>query len=65
MNALNPVWPIGDQISEGDRVHRKIARTPRGSGRLPFLACGHFKAPNCASTIILTSGPVACYSALL
>ena len=24
MNALNPVWPIGDQISEGERVHRKM-----------------------------------------
>jgi peptide/nickel transport system ATP-binding protein len=24
MNALNPVWPIGDQISEGERVHRGI-----------------------------------------
>ena len=25
MNALNPVWPIGDQISEGERVHRNIS----------------------------------------
>ena len=24
MNALNPVWPIGDQITEGERVHRNI-----------------------------------------
>ena len=24
MNALNPVWPIGDQISEGERVHGGI-----------------------------------------
>jgi oligopeptide/dipeptide ABC transporter ATP-binding protein len=24
MNALNPVWPIGDQISEGERIHRNM-----------------------------------------
>ena len=24
MNALNPVWPVGDQITEGERVHRRI-----------------------------------------
>lgn len=24
MNALNPVWPIGDQITEGERVHQDI-----------------------------------------
>lgn len=24
MNALNPVWPIGDQITEGERVHRGL-----------------------------------------
>ena len=24
MNALNPVWPIGDQITEGERIHQKI-----------------------------------------
>lgn len=30
MNALNPVWPIGDQITEGERVHRHIgARAAR------------------------------------
>lgn len=30
MNSLNPVWPIGDQITEGERVHRRIgARTAR------------------------------------
>ena len=37
MNALNPVWPIGDQISEGERVHRQH-RFTRGTriGRLPY-----------------------------
>ena len=30
MNALNPVWPIGDQITEGERVHHHIgARAAR------------------------------------
>jgi oligopeptide/dipeptide ABC transporter ATP-binding protein len=24
MNALNPVWPIGDQITEGEKIHRNI-----------------------------------------
>lgn len=24
MSALNPVWPIGDQITEGERVHRGL-----------------------------------------
>jgi oligopeptide/dipeptide ABC transporter ATP-binding protein len=26
MNALNPVWPIGDQVSEGLRVHRGLGQ---------------------------------------
>ena len=26
MNALNPVWPIGDQVSEGLRVHQGLGR---------------------------------------
>ena len=26
MNALNPVWPIGDQVSEGLRVHKGLGR---------------------------------------
>lgn len=24
MNALNPVWPVGDQVSEGQRVHQRL-----------------------------------------
>lgn len=27
MSSLNPVWPIGDQISEGLRVHRGVGRS--------------------------------------
>jgi oligopeptide/dipeptide ABC transporter ATP-binding protein len=26
MNALNPVWPIGDQVSEGLRVHKGLGQ---------------------------------------
>jgi peptide/nickel transport system ATP-binding protein len=26
MTSLNPVWPIGDQVSEGLRIHRGISR---------------------------------------
>ena len=31
MNALNPVWPIGDQVSEGLRVHQGLGHAPRAS----------------------------------
>ena len=47
MNALNPVWPIGDQISEGERVHRGHQFTRRsGSGDCPIEACRHTKPRN-------------------
>ena len=33
MTSLDPVWPIGDQITEGLRVHRRLsARAAREQG---------------------------------
>jgi len=37
MSSLNPVWPIGDQISEGLRVHRNIGQAQARSAAIAAL----------------------------
>jgi oligopeptide/dipeptide ABC transporter ATP-binding protein len=38
MSSLNPVWPIGDQISEGLRVHRGVGRSQARKAAIAALA---------------------------
>jgi oligopeptide/dipeptide ABC transporter ATP-binding protein len=37
MTSLNPVWPIGDQVSEGLRIHRGIGRTAARKAAVDIL----------------------------
>ncbi len=37
MTSLNPVWPIGDQVSEGLRVHRGISRAAARKAAIDIL----------------------------
>jgi oligopeptide/dipeptide ABC transporter ATP-binding protein len=38
MTALSPVWPVGDQIAEGLRVHRGLTRTQARDAGIALLA---------------------------
>jgi oligopeptide/dipeptide ABC transporter ATP-binding protein len=38
MNALNPVWPIGDQVSEGLRVHHGVGQRAARERAIELLA---------------------------
>jgi len=38
MSSLNPVWPIGDQISESLRVHRGVGRSQAREAAIAALA---------------------------
>jgi oligopeptide/dipeptide ABC transporter ATP-binding protein len=38
MSSLNPVWPIGDQISESLRVHRGVGRSQARKAAIAALA---------------------------
>jgi oligopeptide/dipeptide ABC transporter ATP-binding protein len=37
MTSLNPVWPIGDQVSEGLRIHRGIGRAAARKAAIDIL----------------------------
>ena len=60
MSSLNPVWPIGDQISESLRVHRGVGRSQAREAAIAALArVGIPRALTSASTIIRINGPAA------
>jgi oligopeptide/dipeptide ABC transporter ATP-binding protein len=37
MTSLNPVWPIGDQVSEGLRIHRGLGRSAARKAAIDIL----------------------------
>ena len=63
MNALNPVWPIGDQVSEGQRVHQRLGPRAARARAIELLRRSASQAPNSASTNIRTNGRAAWCSA--
>lgn len=45
MSSLNPVWPIGDQISEGLRIHRRIDKAQARSAAILALRRAGIPSP--------------------
>ena len=37
MSSLNPVWPIGDQVAEGLRVHKGFSRAQSRAAAIAVL----------------------------
>jgi ABC-type microcin C transport system duplicated ATPase subunit YejF len=62
MTSLNPVFTIGNQISEMFILHRKASRKDALDASIEMLDRVQIPAPNGALTNIPTSFPAGCAS---
>ena len=62
MTSLNPVWPIGDQVTEGLRLYGGLGTGCLAEKSIECSDASAFQAPNGAWMNILTSGRGACCS---
>jgi peptide/nickel transport system ATP-binding protein len=63
MTSLNPVFTIGDQITETLFMHREISRQAARARAVDLLQMVGLTDPSAASTSTRTSSPAACASA--
>ena len=64
MTSLNPVFTVGQQIGESFRFHQQMGKAEMLKKSIEMLRLVGIPEPEHSSTIIPTSSPAVCASAL-